>query len=257
MAVIPEQEAVERHLRMARGCLIKARSLLDVKDPQELDHRVPELDSHLRDAFHLLEDCRRYLTLYREPEYEEYDLAKIVRKGAEQPGPLFNIDPNKPCFVEGDPEQTMGCLRLIRDSARLTAGQSLSADLYREESLPYIVVRAAGGFELPEVFAIRPGLDVSRVALAERWAAATRGGEIEFIPDGLLLGLNGPLPAPESSEALTRLVTPVRRAGEILRAWRGASGLYEPGYASLEDVARLYEKAVTEALGCIDQALAP
>ncbi len=118
------------------------------------------------------------------------------------------------------------------------------------------MVRAAGGFELPEFFEFRPGLELSRTALAERWAVATRGGEIEFIPEGLLLGLKGPLAVPDSSEALTRMVAPVRRAGEILRAWRGATGHYDPGYASLEDVARLYEKAVTEALASIDQALA-
>lgn len=255
MADVSEREAVERQLRTARGRLVKARSLLDATELAALDHAVPELDTLLGAAYWMLENCRRFLTLFRAPRYETYDLTQAARSGPERASALFHVDPDKECLVEGDAEQTMAFLRLIRDSAQLGAGQSLSADLYRNEPLPHIIVRALGGFALPEHFTVGPGLEVSRESLAHRWAATTRGGEVEFVEDGVLLGLRGEAAIPASSEALTRMLAPVRRGTEALRAWRGASGQYEPGYASAEEIARLYKKAVDDAFACVEAAL--
>lgn len=255
MNVSPEQDAVDRVLRNVRGRLVKARDLLQAESPQELDVRIPGIDGLLRDAFHMLNNCRRFLTLYRPPQYAMHDLASELRQGAGLKQPLVDVEPDRPCNVEIDLEQTLECLVLLRNSIRVGRGERVTADLYRTETLPHLMVHAQGGAVLPQTFPVGQSFEISRQAFAERWASATNGGEIEFIPEGLLLGLRGPVPVPQGESHFAAILGPVKRAADNFRAWRGASAHYDPGYASLDETRRLYQAAVERGLEYVAQAL--
>jgi hypothetical protein len=80
------------------------------------------------------------------------------------------------------------------------------------------------------------------------WASATAGGAVDRDTEGVQLWLtgtrtvNGALPGAAAAEG------PAGRASQSLLPWRGAIGVYDAGYVSVEESLQLYRQAAESAL---------
>lgn len=253
----PAVRALRSVLYDLRLDLANARTRLSEIPADELEHRLPVLDRELGTLQQSLEYCRRYAMLFREPRLRHYDVASYMKERSGQLSQAaFRMVVEGGIEVEGDNEMTYECLRLIRDNARLGKDGGITTELYAKEGAPYFRMWISGAGSFGPEYTLGDRLSLSLDRVQDRWTAATDGGSLDPDEDGFILTLGGDRPV-RSAERLSRAtVSAVGKAGRRLQPWRGAFGVYEPGYASPEESVELYKNALAACEQHMDEALA-
>ncbi len=228
--------------------LVEAGALFERMEPEHLAETAGRADLLLRDTHSQAEAALRVMTLFREPEAADYDAVQVLREKA-----FMNlITPESELtarrFCTGDALQVAAGVRLVLESFQLTAGGHLRVSVTAEDNRPRVVFKLDGGGAPPEMLPVPWNAVISLEDFAQRWIAATGGGHIALAENAMVMYLEGDrTPAQLHLERYDwrECYMAVERA---LRPWRGAQGIYEPGYVSPDEVAEIYLQAIGEAL---------
>ncbi|MCP4645440.1 MAG: hypothetical protein GY851_33660 [bacterium] len=197
-------------------------------------------------AHDVLKAARRFLDIHREPTLTMYDASALLQGHArelEAERRTLELDPVS--NVPGDPEQVMGCLLALADTARFEADAQLDIALYEEDEVPRIEMSFDGPGRFDNPLRLGGCVEISMDMLCERWTAATRGGRIDRTSVGLSLRLAGIREVQESMGGLDSILDPVREAEQRLRL-----ALADEGD---QDSVKEASRAVADALRVTDE----
>jgi len=218
-----------------------------------------------RDA---LQACALWLTLHRPPRYEMCNPGPVIRRALEgvlDERRILNVEPVADCAM--DPGQLAACVRLLAASAELESDAILTMEVFpledtgparMPEPVPSIALSFDGPACFPKTLLIGGIYPLSMEAFKERWTAATRGGRIDVIPNGLLMRMRGQRMTPDSDDTLEPVREHVETAAAALASGNTAAALnaLEAALALLDgevrppelaDFTRLFNEAREEA----------
>jgi hypothetical protein len=224
--------------------LARVGVILDKTTPETADGAFSELDLTLRDAQALLDACRRFATLVRPSSHAPYRPVHLLRRlSAQLSAPSCAQEAAADVELpRGDEAQVAECLKLLVDNARLPQGGSLHHSAFLDNDEPHITMSLAGGGRFDEPLLLGP-FAFDAEAFQACWRAATAGGAVERDDGGVRLWLTGDADVPGGLKQAAAAAGPAGRAAQALMPWRGAIGVYDEGYASVEESLRLYRQA--------------
>jgi len=240
-------DAMAEANRSLRAIQAELRAL-DAADADDVLHRI---DLKLRDAYLIVDAIARYLVLQRAPVYDDYSPIEAMRQYSAE---FRAVKSDGLDSVHGDRAKTMQCLKLLRENVNLQHGASLMLALLLEEGEPRIHFGVSGDGELRNTLRIEPLFEIPFEELERFWAAATNGGAIESAGGELVLYLDGDEPIRPLAGDVNRAAETMGRAARRLMAWRGASGMHEPGLVGAEESLKLYRDSVDKALAFVEDA---
>ncbi len=198
--------------RYGLDCLAAMSASVDSIEPalafarEQLRAASAERRTRLQVARDALKACRVYLGLHRPPAYRNYNpAAHLKARSADivSARRTLEIEPVQECV--GDPDQMVDCIKLLVQNIELEEESSLVVEVFEEDSVPRIALSLDGPGRVRDAISVGGYLQLSLDELGQRWTAATRGGRIDRIPNGLMLRLKGVRMVPETPSDLARI----------------------------------------------------
>ena len=234
--------------------LVEAGAIFERMQPAELAQTAGQADLLLRDVHAFAEAALRVITLFREPERADYDAVQVLRERAFMNLITPEAELTARRYCRGDALQVAAGVRLVLESFQLTSGGHLRVSVTAEDNRPRVVFKLDGGGAPPEMLPVPWNAVISLDDFAQRWIAATGGGHIALSEEAMILYLEGDRTPPQLHLDRYDWRECYASVERTLRPWRGAQGIYEPGYVSPEEAATMYREAIAEALDAFSTA---
>lgn len=242
------QQGVGDTLHILHHELSRLEEEIRHRSPADADIWVPSLDRALRASFEQADALRRFLVVHRTPRVAPYDpLARLRLQSAHFVPAHDSLAPDPPVVFEGDSEQVVECFRLILGGFEAAGGESYAARLYLDAEEPRIDIGFDDRAPAPLRFTFSNALVLEAGATADRWTAASNGGQFIVLDGGIRVTFSGTMPLPPPLPLADALLPDMRKATNRLLPWRGAIGHFEPGHVDFSELIDLYRNPIVAA----------
>ncbi len=229
--------------------------MVDIKEEaRRLRRRVEPVLAHalLRDDASAIGACRRFLSLYADPNYSLFNVGALLK----QRGAALADDRHQWCPGPireehvGDPETMMICLASLVRAIALEGDAVLVMETFEEPgntgACPCIALGLDGPGRVPDQVDMDGCFRLSFEELGERWTLASSGGRLDCTENGAVFRVKGmrmpPEPLPEAGDWIALLGrAPVRKDLEKL-----LTRLEGPASVSPGDLKAVLREALAE-----------